>query len=81
MTRVLFSLFFVATLCATGRALAAGPGKVSLKGNHPTELARLGPVVHADPTMELHLTVMQNVFAQDHAERLNGKKITSSTIT
>ena len=58
MTRVLFLVFLVATSCATGRVLAAGPGKVSLKGNHPTELARLGPVVHADPAMEVHLTVM-----------------------
>ena len=34
--------------------LAAGgsAGTVKLKGNHPSELARLGAVVHADPAME-----------------------------
>jgi hypothetical protein len=70
MTRVLFSLFFVATSCATGRVLAAGPGKVSLKGNHPTELARLGPVVHADPAMEVHLTVMLGLHDQAKLDQL-----------
>ncbi len=53
-------------------ALAAGgsAGKVALKGNHPTELARLGAVVHADPAMELHLTVVLGVHDQAKLDQL-----------
>jgi hypothetical protein len=42
MTRVLFSLFFVATLCATGRALAAGPERSALRAIIPRNLPASG---------------------------------------
>ncbi|HEV7987482.1 MAG TPA: protease pro-enzyme activation domain-containing protein, partial [Candidatus Binataceae bacterium] len=52
--------------------LAAGgsAGTVKLKGNHPSELARLGAVVHADPAMELHLTVVLGVHDQPKLDQL-----------
>ena len=55
---------------AIGRlALAASTG-ARIKGNHPTELARLGPVVHADPAMKLHLTVVLGIHDQTKLEQL-----------
>jgi subtilase family serine protease len=54
-----------------GRLSAAGGvGVVKLKGNHPAELARLGPVVHADPAMKLHLTVMLGIHDQAKLDQL-----------
>src|SRR5260370_7434377 len=50
-------------------AVAAGAG-VRIKGNHPAELARLSPVVHADPAMKLHLTVVLGIHDQPKLEQL-----------
>src|SRR5579863_9618998 len=60
-------------LCAFGTvrlAAAGGPASVKIKGNHPSELANLGPVVHADPAMELHLTVVLGLHNQAKLEQL-----------
>ena len=43
---------------------------VKLKGNHPTELARLGPTVHADPAMQLHLTITLGIHDQAKLDQL-----------
>jgi subtilase family serine protease len=56
-------------LAMGGFALAASAG-VRIKGNHPAELARLGPVVHADPAMKLHLTVVLGIHDQAKLEQL-----------
>jgi subtilase family serine protease len=54
-----------------GSALAVGSaGAVTLKGNHPTELARLGPVVRADPAMELRLSVVLGIHDQPKLDQL-----------
>ena len=54
-------VFFVAM--AGGRASAGGAALMKLKGNHPS-MARLGPMVHADPAMRLHLTVVFAIHDQ-----------------
>jgi hypothetical protein len=56
-------------LAIGGLALAADTG-VRIKGNHPAELARLGPVVHADPAMKLHLTVVLGIHDQAKLDQL-----------
>jgi hypothetical protein len=54
-----------------GFALAAGSAKVvTLKGNHPTELARLGPVVRADTAMELRLSIVLGIHDQAKLDQL-----------
>jgi subtilase family serine protease len=65
MAAMAFSVFG-----AIGLAVADGPGAIKIKGNHPTELGRLGPVVHADPAMELHLTVVLGLHNQATLEQL-----------
>jgi biotin operon repressor len=50
-------------LAIGGLALASGAG-VRIKGNHPAEITRLGPAVHADPAMKLHLTVVLGIHDQ-----------------
>lgn len=49
---------------------AANAAAVNLKGNHPTELARLSAVVRADPAMELRLTVVLGLRDQAKLEQL-----------
>src|ERR1700675_2987823 len=53
-----------------GRASAGSAAVVKLKGNHPSNLARLGPMVHADPAMRLHLTVVLAVHDQAKLDQL-----------
>jgi subtilase family serine protease len=63
----------VIAVCAFGtvRLAAAGdPGSIKIKGNHPTDLAHLGAVVHADPAMELHLTVVLGLHDKAKLEQL-----------
>ena len=61
----------VCALTLGGLAAAGGAGAVvKLKGNHPAELARLGPVVHADPAMGLHLTVVLGIHDQAKLDQL-----------
>jgi len=45
-------------------------GAVTLRGNHPTELARLGPMVRADPAMELRLTVVLGIHDEAKLNQL-----------
>lgn len=52
------------TLAINRSASAAGADATKLANNHPTALAQLGPVVHADPTMTLTLTVVLGVHDQ-----------------
>ena len=61
-------VFFVAM--AGGRASAGGAAVVKLKGNHPTNLARLGPMVHADPRCGFHLTVVLAIHDQAKLDQL-----------
>ncbi|HVA83924.1 MAG TPA: protease pro-enzyme activation domain-containing protein [Candidatus Binataceae bacterium] len=49
---------------------AGGAGTVKLTGNHPVELVRLGPVVHADPAMELRLTLVLGIHDQAKLDQL-----------
>ncbi|MGH7913292.1 MAG: protease pro-enzyme activation domain-containing protein [Candidatus Binataceae bacterium] len=44
--------------------------RAKLRGNHPAELARLGPVVHADPAMKLHLTVLLGIHDRAKLDQL-----------
>jgi hypothetical protein len=60
----------VCALAMSALAAAGSAGMVKLKGNHPAELARLGAVVHADPAMELHLTVVLGVHDQAKLDQL-----------
>jgi subtilase family serine protease len=60
----------VCALSLSGLGTAWSAGTVKIKGNHPTELARLGPVVHADPAMKLHLTVVLGIHDQAKLEQL-----------
>jgi subtilase family serine protease len=58
-------------LASVGSAGAgAGVVVVKLKGNHPAELARLGPTVQADPAMMLHLTVVLGIHDQANLDHL-----------
>ena len=59
----------LSALAIGGFALAASAG-VRIKGNHPAELARLSPVVHADPAMKLHLTLVLGIHDQAKLEQL-----------
>jgi kumamolisin len=64
---MLAAMAAIATCALTinGLAFAGTAGRaVKLKGNHPTELARLGPTVHADPAMQLHLTITLGIHDQ-----------------
>jgi hypothetical protein len=45
----------VCALSISRLTAAGGVGTIKIKGNRPTEFGRLGPVVHADPAMELRL--------------------------
>lgn len=59
------------TMGALASAGGAGAAVVKLKGNHPAaELARLGPVVHADPARRLHLTVVLGIHNQAKLDQL-----------
>ncbi len=80
MTRLLLKSAAIA-LCALatgGLALASGTG-VRIKGNHPVELARLGPVVHANLAMKLHLTVVLGIHDQAKLEQLLSDQQNSSS--
>ncbi len=58
-------------LTIAGFALAAGNlAGIKLKGNHPSGLARLGPLVHADASMELPLTVVLGIRDQAKLDQL-----------
>ncbi len=60
----------VCALSISGRAAAGSAGTIKIKGNHPTEFARLGPVVNADPAMELHLSVVLGIHDQAKLDEL-----------
>ena len=61
----------ICALTINGLASAGTAGRaVKLKGNHPTELARLGPTVHADPAMQLHLTITLGIHDQAKLDQL-----------
>src|ERR1700758_3398906 len=64
------TVMVVCALSISGLAAAGSVGTIKIKGNHPTEFARLGPVVHADPAMELHLSVVLGVHDQAKLEEL-----------
>jgi len=53
-----------------GLALTGSAGVVKLTGNHPTELARLGPMMHADSAMMLHLTVVLGIHDRTKLDQL-----------
>jgi Pro-kumamolisin, activation domain len=58
------------TLSTGGLATAGGVGLVKLKGNHPVELASLGPVAPADQAMELHLAVELGIHDRTKLDQL-----------
>ncbi len=48
-------------IAMNGLAFAGSGSVVILGGNHPAQISHLGPVVHADRAMELHLTIVLGI--------------------
>ena len=53
-----------------GFAFARGATRIQIKGNHPAELTRLRPLVHADSAMKLQLIVMLGIHDQAKLDEL-----------